>query len=813
MDSEDAIIFEILNENWIAPHVNYIPVKDTIRSIFYDKILRSRHLIIITTDSDFALTWAPRISASVGAKVAIGYTSGNSVSHPSLSMAVRTLVPNLLSDVCILFIVTQKQTFPMNSAVRVASALRANIIYGAKLDKNQFDATMMVVKNRLPNLPFPVMGRHIPIALTLFLPGKSEPMFRNTLAYSHFLRDLSTQFMSYMKRNVIIKSAAFNDTNVLNVVGYNPQYVASTVRCGLRTRFLEQNVDVPVTRILPKINVNDDSDLSNKRMSFIRSSPQMKLSDIDNLALSSSNQIIYVGAHPAKHLEGNRMHSHKLVFIDPELNDTSKKYLKLVSPTTKLVLEKFEFTLDHLHTLTKGIIDMKEPFTIIDDSWIPDKDEYDEFQRMKIQFFARLIGQKLPVTVFMKLNFKSDTTIPYVYALLPQPHGGSINELRLVMSQLGKTFKYERTKIEAYLDSFHALTRDEQLRMIINYHELLMDKRDALTVELSPGDMLSAMFSLSNKINEKKRVLKRLHDWSTKRAFVIFTAPNRGRIEFLLKYYDGMKMSIKIKDDVLTYTSPHRKNPWKDYCYTMEELRRAGYVTVTAEMLAGLMGNAYIGVGYFMNSNYMDIMDIYIPEFVARKLFKYQNIGTSPIGLVKCFTHQFLMNGNIQRGEYYAKRGQMAAEVLKTKGYDLGDFNIVGDETISITALREISFVSEYGNFLAKPMAAINLSGHLLSMAIAAHFVPTAINIWIMQLLTMTMNVKLEDIHGYYDKPVELFDNKIESDEIKYWHSINELILTMEILEDYVSLVMDNNHNPLIIQDIRDSFKATQRLI
>lgn len=787
-----------------------IPIKDTIKEIFSKKTLRSRHVLIAYHDDMLVREWSYIMSSSSGAKVSVGTCSGDAYNHPMLLRSVREITPNLLSNVCILFVIANKQSFPMYSAQRLSSSIRANLVYLIGQASADFLEVMKKLKNMVPTMSRPVLGRYTPSVGLLSSGSSILPPFKHTLAYSHFLRDITTQFASFIRPHLSKHVSHTNDSNKLYVIGYNPQYVASAIRCGLRAQFLERNALKNETLVLPAPSFLKPVKDREEHKSWVRSSGQIKLSDIDNLAFTTSNQIIYIGCHPGTHLYGYRMPAHKILFIDPALTDMTITELNKISPgNTKTVTEKFLFNVDYFKNIINGFINVTQPFTIIDDSWVPGTTNYENFQRDKINFFSFIIQRhKTLVSIFMKLHIQHDIDIPYTFALFPQPHGGSLTELRLVMNYAGTTYPYRVRAIRSYLDRIQDMSLEHRLRMIKYYHKILLDNHNGLAYKYSSGDLVSAMFSLSNTYNPKKSVLAWLQSMYNQRTFVIFSAPNKGRIEFLLDSGYDIGLSLKLQGDILTFRSPHRDTPWTDFCYSMAEMREVGYVTITPEIMAGILSTDYTGVGYYLNSHYCDVMDIYVPEFVLWDVLKYQHIGTSPMGIIKSFTHMFLMNGTIQRGQYYAKRGALCSDVLTSYGVNIADFYVIGDERISIVTTSDIDVSMKYGHIVIPKNTNINISGHLLSMTVSAHFVPTAVNVWIHQLLTMTGETPLSSVAAHVHNGVELFDNKLIGDHFEPWHSLNELILTMEILHDYTAFILNGKQNYAVINDICDSFVA-----
>nr|APG79054.1 Minor core capsid 2 [Hubei reo-like virus 11]APG79154.1 minor core capsid [Hubei reo-like virus 11] len=796
------------------PETGIVNASRAVTSILTNKKWRSRNIVLVYDHEMNLKTSLSKFSQSLGCKTAYAYCDLETEDFTQLKYAVRELSSNLITNICVLGICIKQQLSEPDllSLKRIAVAMRARLIIANGLKREVFDEETKSIARALPASAFPVGGNYIPKIYEQVVDRAKESVFMDTSAYSLYLRDLTTNFIARARNTVGRLDSIPTSNNILNIIGYNPQYVASTLRCGMRPCFIEKSIEPSMlSLILPELPLKSDmASKAMKRDMYIRSNGQAKLADIDYTALAMCDQVIYIGAHPAQHLNGFDLSNHNLVFIDPNFTDESMHNLQKLNKNIMLIKGYFDFSIEGLKSCCQDVIDLSRPFLILDDSWIPGRVEYQTMQMEKLRFFTELIDGKFECTVVMKWNYDSDIIIKHVYALLPQPNAGDLNEMRLVLSKYGKNYTYKVSTVRKYLDKFKMLNFDVRSRTIANYHRLITTYQDALQVEgiKKKGAAISAMFSITNSSNDKSKTLAWFKEVSRAGAFLILTVPNIYRLNVtkIARYSIGLEVSIK--NGTFVFSSPHTREPWKDNYFTEYEMAEASMTRVTPEMMNGFMSIKYNGVGYFTNSDYCDLFDVYIPTWLSKALFNYQNIGTSPMGVIKSVTNILISSGVVLRSEYYQRRGELLRNYLISKGVSSDKMAVSGTEYQSLFTLAPISVQTEFGLVELKSNTSLNISGHLLSMVVASHFVPTAVSVWIAQMALITTKVKANTVHAYKLSKLQFFDNDIDKDGyFKVWHTMNELKLTFCIMEQYVEMILKDCYQPQIVKDACDCFK------
>lgn len=788
--------------------------KQIITEIFNLSLNRSRHVIIVSSDATMMDEWCHTFSAGNGAKVIQAVVSYRGPEQPSLLNSTKQIAPNMLQNKCILMITTIDGAFSYDASMRLASALKASLYYMIGYDKVMATNHLRSLFETYPNHIAPTLGVYSNAVQRLIHSDETtNPYMLATLEYSQFLRSMTTAFLIEARKHTYERKDK-DAIPKLYVVGYNPQFVSMSLHNGAMVRFIERS-ELGRNLILPeiskKIATSAVDNMANKNPAiWVSSNPQLKLAQIDYMMLNISSQILYLGIHPAQHLYPLKLNGWNIAGVDPSLTPAAISELERMCTNFKQFVREFKYTMDDFMNICVICgFDMLKPIVIIDDTWAEVKGmSYQDFQVRKLDFYSELLNEeRINVTAALKMNLKKDIVIPKLLALLPQPMGGSLNELRAIMSTSVKSdYRYEAKKVQLYLDEFKALGVKNQIKFIEDMHSILVENMDALDFSFQPGDCVSGMFSISNSYNQKTKVLRWMRMMNERRCFAVISVPNKARYLYARRMNFNLGLDIVIKKNRLVFKTENKKHPWNDSVYTMTELRQNGFITVTAEQMAGWLGVKYAGPGYYSHSTLCDLMDIAVPEWLAKRIFAYQHIGTSPIGLIKAYTHMLIDKRSIPRNQYYFKRATLLDSYLKREGIPHDSYVISGTERETLQFLEQVSLSTEFGDVFIESGTSINVSGHLLSMTIAAHFVPTAIHVWIRQLLRMTVNTKLIEIKESVKDSTLLFDNRIHDGELLPWHSLNELILTLCILESYVDFMMGGYHSTDIISDIANAF-------
>ncbi|ASA47355.1 putative minor core protein [Aedes camptorhynchus reo-like virus] len=787
------------------PRNEYLNGKEIITAIFSCKRRRSGHVIVVGYDERTLLRWKYQISASVGAKVAYARVR-HATDTEELSHAVRELTPNLLNDTCVLMLYGDHLTISLDFARKLSASIRAGLLYLPQSSASSLEEQCMMLRNNLPDPTIPVFGVLTPTNLERSISPELKAEFRDNLAVSQCARELTIAFQvfRYRQESRALNSIKTKDNTdvIVNIVGYTPTLVHATLRSGARPVFYDPAFPKFTDLICPPLTTLLTADhLRRKKDSgwvWVRTNPQKKIALTAYLGLSLATQVLYIGSFPGTNLLDLQLTGHNLILIDPAIDDQYRLRMMKVCPNVSFKQEKYDFTVDHFNSLIQNRFDTSRDIVILNDAWI-EGEAYELFQRNAFDHFSELCSRFGNVTIISKFHLLTDYKLTKVKALLPQPHGGSTNEMRIIFGGDGKDYHYRSNKVNLYMEDFKSLNLTTQLWCINFYYHYLVKREDILKIDPGYNNIYSCLFSLSNDMNRKKDVLKWLSHANLNHNSVIFTTPNRDRAKVLVDSNFNPRTNISIKKDLFTFNSPVREIPWKDVCYTPSEMSEVLMECVTLEAFSGTMGKFYTGAGCYTQSSTFDLYDIYVSHYVIRPCTQVQHVGTSPLGFVKAFTHLFLKHGGMRRQAYYTNRGILLRRFFVSMNVPSTAYRLVGTEKCTMQILERIVLTSKYGIVRIFPNTEVNLSGHLLAMFVAAHFVSVSFEMWIRQLIHMATDVPSHEIDIMGNSPLEFFDNVRNGTTYLHWHTINELILTAEIVPEYVSSVMMGRHSESVI--------------
>lgn len=791
------------------------------RDMFELALYRNKIIVIIVTDCNLADLYISKFKQGSGVFVEKAVVHSDSYDQHSLREACRSLAASvLINRTKILFVCDMNDNVSRPTATKLAYAFSAGLIWLKGLDLVLANQELENLNSQLPQKLCPSMSGFISVSSLFNKKTFSKTSSFNSLRqYTRYQRNVLTAFASVINRGM-----NFDAMQPIDVIGYNPEYPDAALLHDASIRFIDKDIEMHGL-ILPKLlktSGRDKKMLANDRNDtfageYMLPDSQRKLNQIDSLMLNLSRTIIYIGSYPGTHLKNYRLHNWKIVFIDPKIDDEYKRMMLDVCRNASFENVKFAFNKRHL----EGIINTHQlsgNIVIIDDSYSDSIMSYEHFQEMKLSFFESIFKDpSLQVDyVSVKCNLHNRRSIDNVIALLPQPHGGHLDELRLILGAKGVTYLFDFDKnVAGYMNDFKKLEISEKMLMIKYYHILLTKKLDAFKYIDSDSNVTLALYSITNTSNVfsdfKKYVLK----MCTARKVLIFNAPNKGRILYMKKnkFDPGLNISIDSSERIVTFKSPSGR-VWQDYCLTGKEALELGYIQITSEMLSGLLGPSYAGPGFMDNSAYSDMFNLYMPTFVFNHFLSYQHVGTGPISSVKSFSTAIRnVQPGISRSEYYKLRANLVCDVFRKYLIDESKYRLIGDEQCAVQIINDVRLELEFGTVdisasYKKPVD-INISGHFLSLAITSHFIPVAIDAWMVQLHTMSQPKNANSVLQYLRvDPLLMFDNKISDDGLSFnpWHTKDELILTVEIVKPYLDLIMSGNYSEVLVDDIRESF-------
>lgn len=795
------------------------PVHDIFKLLIY----RNKFILIVIADENMGEIFMDKLKQGSGCIVERAIIKNPELVQHSLRNACRSLATHMLTNrLKVLIICDLIDQCNKSDMLRLSCAFSGGLLWLKGLVFNEQMRRLSDLVSNSPKKMIPSMSNKIAVSS---LYNKTE-YSSLTSAESLF------QYTKYMRHSILGFSALYlwiTQTNsgqapgVISIVGYNPEYVEAGLLHGYRVKFYDVDQRYDDDSILPDVvGKNGKTVKIGGRITSEWRMPdsQRKLNQIDGAMFMCSYNVIYIGSYPATHLHNYKLHNWKLICIDPAITQENMNALKKVCNQVVFIVDNFRFTPSDLeglivnHQITGDCV-------IIDDSYDTRGGlSYAHMQEVKLDFAERVLSREniagcVIKAISLKFNFRSDRNLKFVKMLLPQPFGGDLDEMRLVLTQDGTDYDYRyASKVKPYLERFHQTSIADKLSVIRHFHRLSITVTDVLKPPLQSDDLTIALFSITNLNNARNDVCKYLTVNYVGRKLILFNVPNKGRIDYLLKNKINPGINLSLKGDVITFKSPTGK-VWKDRCYTGKEMHDLGYIQITAEMMSGLLGPWYRGVGYMDNSAYVDMFNLYIPSFLFDMFFRFQHVATGPISFVKSMTTTIrnILPG-LPQSLYYKLRGTLAMEIFQAYGVNNRSYTFMGDPECSVRIIDDVYFETEFGIVdvkatIDKPVD-IGVSGHLLSLSIMSHFVPVALDAWMKNLITMSKKRSINDISNYlHVGDVLLFDNKMDEDgtHFKPWHTMNELIITILLLERYTAIIMSGNYSRIIIDDIKSSFK------
>ncbi|URQ09145.1 minor capsid protein [Halyomorpha halys reo-like associated virus 1] len=396
----------------------------------------------------------------------------------------------------------------------------------------------------------------------------------------------------------------------------------------------------------------------------------------------------------------------------------------------------------------------------------------------------------------MKFNYRNPIKLTNVVAILPQIHGGDINETRLYMSKNGIDVTIKKDEYITYLDYIRTLTQNERLMSISYYHALITIYSDALNYDYPPKSTIVGLYSLSNSINSRDKVLGFMREKIAAGFHIMVNFPAKRRIEYAVRNRIPLLSTFKMGTNMITFSSPSGKI-WKDNCYTVEELHNANLTQVSPSVLRGILGPDYNGCGYFSKSTDSDMWDIFMSAPDLKQLIPVQKWSTSPASFIKAYTGLLRSLTRTTHGDYYLCRGLLAESYLRTAGIDNSAFITIGDEMKTLICMEDILLSTKYGQIEFYAGEHVNLSGHLLSIIVANHFTSCSVGLWLAQLIDVSRGrVRVHDKYS-----LEYFDMNISDKGVARWHSNSEVILTACIAKDYVKFILKDNYSEELVDD------------
>nr|AAT97063.1 unknown [Tobacco leaf enation phytoreovirus] len=791
-----------MGDDYCIPNFSQSITKRTIVNIFEACKYRSQLVVCFLHDEEVATKYGNWMGQGSGTitKVIVADESNIMVQLHDVFRNVGTL---LLSGVqMFIFIIASRSLICNDTAKSITWAFR-----GSYVDLREFPRGSQSIVAKLeeyyklsPLISVPKMGQFYygPTVFSelLSISNKNRTSWRYVIDYSMFTRSGLVGFMSKVASSLDYKS------KVLNVIGYNPPYVWAGLRHSMMIRYIESSVpdpsgSGPMKLILPKL----DAKVLESKVKYVLHNPQVKLLCSDSLILSLSKNVLYLGAYPAEHLREMKLKGWKIVAVDPKLDDVWADGLSK-NTGAKIIPYSQKFTFDAVSTkdvILKNFNNVS--FAVIDDTWVEGDSEYQEFQDVKQSYFEQLVSSKddrIKVSLIsMKWNRKKDVKCCKLIGLLPQPYGGSLMEMRAYFHSKGCETMVKRSEVDEYMDKFSKLSSSDQISTQKFMHIFITKSMNAMNMKLGRGESILASYSLSNAINDKDKVLEFLDRAVKSETFIIFGAPNLPRVKFMLANGVVTGSDISVKKDVITFKNASGRT-WKDYGYTQSELLKVGMVEMTIEQMVSYAGGDYNGVGYFANSIYNDMFSWYIPKWLFEKLFQTQDVRLSPVALVKCFTTRIRNLCYVPHATYYALRGVFVERLLIRANVLNSSYKIDGQSDSTFQVLSNFNMDSEAGTLTFLKGQKVNISGHLLSLTIAAHFVASPIVMWSIHMKKMTASSNLP---SGVDKLL-FFDNKIKNGKLEPWHSKEEVVLAAMIAGDYVSHILNGHHSTEIVDDI-----------
>lgn len=795
-------------------------------SRIFEAVMNKSNAIMITLESISLIEKSRSRLSQNGVLTYMAEVNGNGAIQPSLKNCMRELATRLLTKgLKVIYIVDYTRQLNKNDLQRLANGLGITYIDLTKVTSDKAEELLNRIFDQSPIKIYPSMSNLMRNANLISTGGDfGMSSFSILRQYAAFERHLTIAFAAVVRKHYYINVP--DDSDIIYVVGYNPLYIEAAVMNGIRVRYYD--VDDKYVKmkksIFPDLLSYGAQVSAIKPTDFDMPDAQRKLDQIDSSMMQYARTIIYIGSYPGDHMARYYLGTRKIILIDPKINLQNISELKNISSNSIMVSENFEFTADYMQRLLNHY-EVDGDYAIIDDSYDTSVG-YDSFQDMKISFFESVFannecirpGASL-VAASVKMNYNLDRKIRYAKSILFQPLSGDLSEIRFIMHRSGREFLYNaKVMRDDYLKRFHLMAQDKKDRMIAEYHKDFIITEDVVKEIIIPNRIILALYSITNVRNNRMAVKKWLKDCQLARCTVIFNAPNKGRVQYMISNKFKPGVNIKLDGSTIVFNSPTGK-VWKDHTFTPGEMLEIGYIRVTPEMIAGLLGSQYRGPGYYTTSHYSNLFDLYIPEYLMDPFFKFQHAGIGPMSVVKCYTTMLRDELEIPRKDYYDLRAALVERLLIFYGTPRKAFSVIGSERCAILVTESFSVVTKYGTLTfildnGNPIS-VNISGHLLSLTIASHFQPVAIDAWILQLYVMANDRLTVDVQTGCAgcSPIMFFDNSITDDGtyFKSWHSKQELLLTVCILEEYVYTIMKGNYSPDIVQSVIHSFVKVSR--
>nr|P14583.1 RecName: Full=Putative mRNA-capping enzyme P5; AltName: Full=Structural protein 5; AltName: Full=mRNA guanylyltransferase [Rice dwarf virus (isolate Akita)]BAA14081.1 ORF [Rice dwarf virus] len=799
------------NPDYCIPNFSQTVNERTIIDIFTICRYRSPLVVFCLSHNELAKKYAQDVSMSSGTHVHI--IDGSVEITASLYRTFRTIATQLLGRMQIVVFVTVDKSVVSTQVMKsIAWAFRGSFV---ELRNQSVDSSTLVSKLEnlvsfapLYNVPKCGPDYYGPTVYSelLSLATNARTHWYATIDYSMFTRSVLTGFIA----KYFNEEAVPIDKRIVSIVGYNPPYVWTCLRHGIRPTYIEKSLPNPGGKgpfglILPVINEL----VLKSKVKYVMHNPQIKLLCLDTFMLSTSMNILYIGAYPATHLLSLQLNGWTILAFDPKItSDWTDAMAKATGAKVIGVNKEFDFKSFSVQANQLNMF-QNSKLSVIDDTWV--ETDYEKFQAEKQAYFEWLIDRtSIDVRLIsMKWNRSKDTSVSHLLALLPQPYGASIREMRAFFHKKGASdIKILAAETEKYMDDFTAMSVSDQINTQKFMHCMITTVGDALKMDLDGGRAVIASYSLSNSSNPKERVLKFLSDANKAKAMVVFGAPNTHRLAYAKKVGLVLDSAIKMSKDLITFSNPTGRR-WRDYGYSQSELYDAGYVEITIDQMVAYSSDVYNGVGYFANSTYNDLFSWYIPKWYVHKRMLMQDIRLSPAALVKCFTTLIRNICYVPHETYYRFRGILVDKYLRSKNVDPSQYSIVGSGSKTFTVLNHFEVPHECGPLVFEASTDVNISGHLLSLAIAAHFVASPMILWAEQMKYMAVDRMLPP---NLDKSL-FFDNKVTpSGALQRWHSREEVLLAAEICESYAAMMLNNKHSPDIIGTLKSAINLVFKI-
>nr|ABF56524.1 minor core structural protein [Rice gall dwarf virus] len=793
------------SEEYVIPNFAQTINNRTIVNIFESCKYRSPLIICALNDAVLAKEYSNSMAMGSGT---ITFMIDNDVDiMSSLYTTFRTVSTLLLmgNQLCV-FIVVPMSVISTDALTAIAYAYR-----GAMIELRHYGRGDDYVQERLESLfklsPLcgtPHMGPKYygPTVFSelLDLSHHNKTSWYSVIDYSMFTRTALVGFASYLMKTLSLNSS------IVNIVGYNPPYVWAAMMHGVTIRYIEKEIPNPKGKgpmglIMPELNGRV---LTNK-VKYVLHNPQIKLLCLDSMMFMSSRNIVYIGAYPATHLLDMNLRGWNIYAVDPEITQQWISDMK-AKTGANICASARKFMFDVSENVKINEFFGNQPYSIIDDSWVPDN--YEQFQDKKRNYFQELVKSDQKVTLItMKWNTRKNVTCEKLLALLPQPYGGKLYEMRAFFHRNGiGSITIDANSVEKYIQKFQELPLGAQVGTQKFMHTMISRVQDVMSIQPKKGDVIIASYSLSNASNPKKKVLEYLTKASKSEAMIIFGAPNLERVKYMRERGVLPGNNITINGEKITFNNPSGKK-WTDFGYTNSELLACDMIEVTIEQMVSFMSTSFRGTGYYSNSIYNDLFSWFIPVWVWNQTMQIQDIRLSPVALVKCFTTKIRNLCYVPHSTYYALRGHLVAKMFSENNIENNCYSISGKSNETFTVLRDFKFPTSIGVLEFKAGEKVNISGHLLSLAVAAHFVAVPVTMWARHIKYMTVDrQKPPDVDR-----ILFFDNKIKRNTLERWHTKSEVILAALIAGEYVGLMLNNFHSKAIVDDLCNTVLATFR--